>query len=114
MAGSLTLWVLAMAASALAGSFTFLLMSRVALGVVLATVGPASASLVGDRFPDDGRGPVMSWIRAGDLIGVAVAFLLVGSVTWLLSWRAVFITLALLGAVVAWQMWQRRAVVEAL
>lgn len=43
LAGSLTLWVLAMAASALAGSFTFLLMSRVALGVVLATVGPASA-----------------------------------------------------------------------
>lgn len=103
LAGSLTLWVVAMAAGALAQSFTFLLLSRVALGVVLATVGPASASLVGDLYSDDRRGQVMSWIRSGDLMGVAMAFLLVGSLTWLLSWRAVFVALALLGTVVAWR-----------
>ncbi len=65
LTASLTLWVVAMAAGAVAQSFTFLLLSRVALGVVLATVGPASASLVGDLYSDDRRGQVLSWIPQG-------------------------------------------------
>jgi sugar phosphate permease len=103
LAWSLGLWTVAMAAGALAPSFGWLLLSRVALGVVIATVGPATASLIGDLVPDDRRGAALGWVRSGELFGIGAAFLVVSSVTWALSWRVVFVVLAVVGGVVARQ-----------
>lgn len=106
LAWSLILWAAAMGAGALAPTYAFLLVSRIALGVVIASVGPASASLVGDLYRGDERGRIIGWIRTGEYLGVGLAFLIVSAVGWALSWRAVFALLALIGAFVAFRMWQ--------
>jgi hypothetical protein len=53
----------------LAGSYSSLLLSRLALGAVTATAGPAIASLTGDYFPARERGRIWSYILAGEAIG---------------------------------------------
>jgi predicted MFS family arabinose efflux permease len=105
LAWSLVLWSIAIVVSALSGSFLQLLASRVALGVVLATAGPVTASAVGDAVPDDKRADAIGRIRAGELVGMGAGFLLVGVVTSILSWRWVFVTLGALGAIAAWVVW---------
>jgi hypothetical protein len=66
---SIILWSIASLASALAGSYSSLLLSRLALGAVTATAGPAIASLTGDYFPARERGRIWSYILAGEAIG---------------------------------------------
>ncbi len=51
LAGSVVLWSIAMLASGAAASFRWLVLARLALGAVTATVGPVLASVVGDVFP---------------------------------------------------------------
>jgi MFS family permease len=106
LAGSVALWGVAMIWTGLAGSFTMLLISRVALGVVLATAGPAIASLTGDLFSEDRRARVYGYILTGDLVGSGVGFLISGNIAGFLSWRFAFIVLALPSAVVAWALWR--------
>ena len=48
---SILLWSVASLASAFAGSYSGLLLTRLLLGAVVATAGPAIASLTGDYFP---------------------------------------------------------------
>ncbi|MHB8492226.1 MAG: MFS transporter, partial [Solirubrobacteraceae bacterium] len=62
---SIVLWSAASLASGFAGSYDSLLFTRLALGAVVATAGPAVASLTGDFFPAAERGRVYSYILAG-------------------------------------------------
>ncbi|GII63974.1 MFS transporter [Sphaerisporangium krabiense] len=96
LAGSIVLWSAAMVAGALAGSFSTLLMSRVALGAVTATAGPTLASLIGDYFPVAERGRVYGFILAGETLGAGFGLILVGDLGDLLSWRWSFGLLALI------------------
>jgi MFS family permease len=52
---SILLWSVTTMLGALAGSYGTLLLSRVLLGLVSATAGPAIASLTGDYFPSNER-----------------------------------------------------------
>lgn len=106
LAGSVALWGMTMVWTGLAGSFTMLLISRIALGVVLAMAGPAVASLTGDIFPEERRARVYGYILTGDLLGSGVGFLISGNIAGVLSWRAAFIVLALPSALVAWALWR--------
>ena len=94
LAFSIVLWSLASLFSAFAGSFGSLLLTRLALGAVAATAGPAIASLTGDYFSADERGRVWSYILVGEAAGSAVGFIVSGSVASLIGWRAAFIVLA--------------------
>jgi MFS family permease len=109
LAGSVALWVVAMGSSALAGSFEMLLLSRLALGAVLATAGPVIASLVGDYFAPEERGRIYGYILSGDLIGAGFGFLVSGNVAGALSWRFSFGLLALAGVPLAWMLQRRLA-----
>lgn len=102
LAGSVALWAVAMSWSALAGSFEMLLVSRLALGAVLATAGPVIASLVGDFFAPEERGRIYGYILSGDLIGAGFGFLVSGNVAAALSWRFSFGLLALAALPLAW------------
>src|SRR5204862_3785074 len=51
LSGSIVLWSVASLASAFAGSYSTLLITRLALGAVTATAGPAIASLSSDYLP---------------------------------------------------------------
>jgi MFS family permease len=55
LAISIALWAVATVLSGAALSFVWLLISRIALGMVIATTGPTIASLTGDFFPAASR-----------------------------------------------------------
>jgi predicted MFS family arabinose efflux permease len=99
--GAVVLWGLAMLLSAVATSYTFLLVTRVLLGALVAVAGPAIASMVGDYFPESDRGRVYGYILSGELLGAGIGFMVSGQLA-LLSWRAPFAALVLPTALVWW------------
>jgi MFS family permease len=94
---SIVLWSIASLASTFAGSYSSLLLTRLLLGAVTATAGPAIASLIGDYFPARERGRVYAYILGGESAGTAVGFIVSGSVASLISWRVAFLLLAIPG-----------------
>lgn len=105
---SIALWALAMIASGLAPSYTWLVYSRIVLGIVVAVAGPAIASLVGDLFFPHERGRVLGFILAGELIGTGIGYAVAGMVTAILPWRAVFFVFALPAFLLAYWVWRIR------
>lgn len=105
---SIGLWALAMIASGLAPSYGWLVLTRVALGVVVAVAGPVIASLVGDLFFPHERGRVLGFILAGELIGTGIGYAVAGTVTAILPWRAVFFVFAVPAFLLAYWVWRLR------
>ena len=97
LTGSILLWSAAMAASAAAQSFLMLLLSRLALGAVVAAAGPLVASLTGDFFGAAERGRIYGFILAGELVGAGFGLVVSGDLAAAASWRASFALLALAG-----------------
>jgi MFS family permease len=106
LAASIILWSLASLVSALAGSFETLLLTRLALGAVAGTAGPAIASLTGDYFGPEERGRVWSYILVGEAAGTAFGFIVSGFVASLIDWRAAFVVLAIPGFLLARELWR--------
>lgn len=101
LAGAILVWSAAMVVSGLSTSFLMLLITRIALGAVVATAGPAVASLTGDLFPAAERGRIYGFILSGELIGTGIGFLIAGDIAAVLSWRYSFWVLALPGVALA-------------
>jgi MFS family permease len=106
LALSIVLWSVASMFGAFAGGYSSLLVSRLALGAVAATAGPAIASLTGDYFPADERGRIWAYILGGEVAGTAVGFIVSGSVASLIDWRAAFVVLAIPGFFLARELWR--------
>jgi MFS family permease len=106
LSASIVLWSAASLASAFATSYEMLLFTRLALGAVTATAGPAIASLTGDYFPARERGRVYSYILAGEAAGTAAGFIVSSSVASLTSWRGAFVLLAIPGVFLARVVWR--------
>ncbi len=90
----------AMALSAAAPSYGWLLASRVGLGAGMAVSGPVVASLVGDYFRPSERGRVYGLVLAGEGTCTAVGLLVAGELG-ALSWRLGFCWLAVVGFALA-------------
>lgn len=99
------LWGLAMAAGAAAQNYTWLLVTRLALGGVTAAAGPTVASLTGDFFPAAERGRIYGYVLSGELLGAGVGFVISGSLAGA-SWRLAFLSLAVPAAVLATVIWR--------
>jgi predicted MFS family arabinose efflux permease len=100
---TIVVWAGAMVASGLATSYLFLLLARVALGVVVAVAYPATASVIGDYFPAGERGRIYGYVLTGELVGTGAGVAVAGaaaSVTG--TWRAAMFALAVPAAAVAW------------
>ena len=106
LSASILLWTAASALSAFASSYDVLLLTRLALGAVTATAGPAIASLTGDYFPARDRGRVYSYILGGELAGSATGFIATGVIASAVSWRVAFGLLALPGLYLARALWR--------
>ena len=106
LSASIFLWSVASLASAFAGSYGTLLLTRLALGAASATAGPAIASLTGDYFPASERGRVYSYILAGEVAGTAAGFIVSGTVASIISWRAAFVLMAIPGFFLARTLWR--------
>ena len=107
LAIAIVAWSLAMAAGAASPSFLILLATRLLLGAAIAAAGPAVTSLTGDYFRPGERGRILGYILAGELVGVAVGYLLLGNIATLASWRVSFAVLAVIGLALAFVVWQR-------
>jgi MFS family permease len=103
---SIVLWSVTTMLGALAGSYGTLLLSRVLLGLVSATAGPAIASLTGDYFPSNERARVYGYILTGEIAGTAVGFVLCGTIASVFSWQAAFWVLAIPGLFLARSLWR--------
>jgi MFS family permease len=106
LAASIVLWSVTTLLGAFAHSYSTLLLTRVGLGAVAATAGPAIASLTGDYFPSLERGRVYGYILSGEIAGTAVGFIISGTVASVFSWRAAFALLALPGFFLARALWR--------
>jgi predicted MFS family arabinose efflux permease len=91
---SIAVWAAAQACGAVAPSFTFLMVTRVALGAVTATAGPTIASLTGDFFPGRERGRMYGFILTGEVAGAGVGVVLAGLAAGWFGWRAALAVLA--------------------
>lgn len=94
---AVVVWSLAIAVSGASTSYAMLLVTRLALGLILAAAGPVVASLAGDLFPAAERGRLYGFVLSGELIGAGFGFLFAGDLAAALSWRYAFWLLALLG-----------------
>jgi MFS family permease len=103
---SMILWSAATLLGAAAGSYGSLLVSRIGLGAVTATAGPAIASLTGDYFPSRERGRVYGYILSGEIAGTAAGFIISGTVASVFSWRVAFFLLGLPGLLLARSLWR--------
>src|SRR5215472_16910900 len=106
LAASILLWSLATLLSAFAGSYGTLLLTRLLLGAVAATAGPAIASLTGDYFPARERGQIYAYILGGEIAGTAVGFIISSRVASLIDWRAAFVLLAIPGFFLARELYR--------
>ena len=106
LAISIVLWSIASLLSAFAGSYSSLLLTRLLLGVVVATAGPAIASLTGDYFPAKERGKIYAYIIGGEIAGTAFGFIISSSVASAISWRAAFVLLAIPGFFLARELYR--------
>ncbi len=106
LAISIVLWSVASLLSAFTGSYSNLLLTRLVLGAVAASAGPAIASLTGDYFPAAERGRVYAYILGGEVAGTAVGFIISGAVASLIDWRAAFVLLAIPGFFLARMVWR--------
>jgi MFS family permease len=103
---SILLWSIASLFSAFASNYSSLLLTRLALGAVTATAGPAIASLTGDYFPARERGRVYAYILGGEIAGTAFGFIISGSIASLIDWRAAFFLLAIPGFFLARELYR--------
>jgi MFS family permease len=103
---SIVLWSIASLLSAFSANYSSLLLTRLLLGAVTATAGPAIASLTGDYFPARERGRVYAYILGGEIAGTAVGFIVSGSVASLIHWRVAFVLLAIPGFFLARELYR--------
>ncbi|MGH3246830.1 MAG: MFS transporter [Trebonia sp.] len=106
LGGSIAIWAVATVVSGAATSYLWLLLARLALGVVTATTGPAVASLTGDYFPAAERARIYGLILAGDLAGSGLGYLVSGELSSVTTWRVAFWWLAVPSLVLAWVLWR--------
>jgi MFS family permease len=100
---TVVVWAAAMVVSGTATSFRYLLLARVALGVVVAVAFPAAASLIGDYFPPGERARIYGYVLTGELIGTGLGIALAGAASSVFgTWRAAMFALALPAVAVAW------------
>ena len=91
---TVSLWSVCMAASGLATDYGVLLVTRLALGAVIAAAGPAVASLTGDLFPATERSRIYGMVLTGELLGAGAGLILSADVGAAAGWRAPFFVLA--------------------
>ena len=88
------LWSIATAASGLAGTFTFLLVTRLFVGVGEGGYGPAAPTIIADVFPLLRRGRAMSFFYVAIPVGSALGYAIGGFVASHWSWQTAFFVVA--------------------
>jgi MFS family permease len=94
LAIGVAVWSALTAASGLAASFSFLLFTRLGVGVGEAVCAPAGTSWIGDLFAVKRRARVLSLFMLGVPVGGALSFLLCGPIAQRWGWRTAMVSAA--------------------
>jgi MFS family permease len=97
----LTVWSGLTYISGLCGGFWSLFAVRLGVGVGEAACAPTSSSLIGDLFRPEVRARAMSIFMVGLPLGVALSYIVSGTVAQHLGWRAAFFVAGLPGLALA-------------
>lgn len=89
-----TIWSALTAAAGLAVSFSFLVFTRLGVGVGEAVCAPVGTSWIGDLFPAKRRARVLSLFMLGVPVGGALSFLLCGPIAQAWGWRTALVSAA--------------------
>ena len=100
------IWSCATAIGGLTRNFLQLLILRSILGTGEAGYAPASASLIGDYFPKEQRGRMLSLWSIGNLVGTALGLVGGGLVAKYLGWRWAFYIVGIPGLIFAFFIWR--------
>ncbi len=101
MSAALTIWSGMTAVCGLAGNFTQLFLARVGVGVGEAGGVAPAYTLIADYFPANQRARALAIYSFGIPIGSAVGIIFGGVVAALIDWRTAFISVGILGVLVA-------------
>lgn len=101
-----TIWSCATAVSGLTRNFIQLFIARSILGIGEAGYAPASLSLIGDYFPKELRGRLLSIWSIGNLIGTALGLAIGGIIAQYFGWRWVFYIVGIPGLIAAFFIWR--------
>lgn len=99
-------WSIFTSLSGFAQSFIQLFLMRSVLGIGEAGYAPAALSLIGDYFPKEQRGRVLSIWSVGNLIGTALGLILGGLVAQRFGWRWAFYIVGIPGLITAFLIWR--------
>jgi ACS family glucarate transporter-like MFS transporter len=99
-AAGITLWSLAMAATAGVWSFASLIVVRMVMGAGEATSIPSCGRIVREWMPARERGVANAFWSAGSFLGPAIGAIVVAAITSAWGWRAAFVILG--GAGFVW------------
>jgi MFS family permease len=99
-------WSVATALGGIAQNFVQLFITRAFLGIGEAGYAPASLSLIGDYFPKESRGRMLSIWSTGNLFGTAIGLALGGPIADKLGWRWAFYIVGLPGLLAAFLIWR--------
>jgi predicted MFS family arabinose efflux permease len=91
LAWGVVIWTALTASAGLATTYTFLLFSRVGVGVGEAACAPAATSWLGDLFPPDKRSRVLALFMLGVPIGGALGYFFSGPIAQAYGWRAAMV-----------------------
>ena len=97
----LLLFVFSHAFSALASSFSWLIISRVFAGLSVASITPLIYAIIGDIAPPDRRGIWLSIVVSGHLMALCAGAPLGTLLEHFVGWRSVFFAMAAIGATLA-------------
>ncbi|WP_078412389.1 MFS transporter [Priestia abyssalis] len=88
-----------------AWSFASLLLFRFLFGVGEGSVFPASVRSISDNFPENERGRASSFFLSAQTFGGAIGSVTIGVLVVSLGWRSMFISIGIIGVLIAWAFW---------
>ena len=91
LAWGAVIWTTLTASAGLATTYTFLLFSRVGVGVGEAACAPTATSWLGDLFPPDKRSRVLALFMLGVPVGGALGYFFSGPIAQAYGWRAAMV-----------------------
>jgi MFS family permease len=95
------LWSLMTLGSGFAWSFWSLVVLRLGVGIGEASCAPAATSLIGDLVPAQKRARALSWFMLGLPLGLALSYLVSGTIAERRSWQEAFYVAGVPGLVLA-------------
>jgi MFS family permease len=100
------IWSIATALAGFTQNFVQLFLTRSVLGIGEAGYAPASLSMIGDFFPKEQRGRILSYWSVSNVIGTALGLIIGGIVADAFGWRWAFYLVGIPGLIAAFLIWR--------